>query len=160
MNEVDSNRAAAATPAARILYPLRRDVATTRRSYASQNHASDPEIEKNERVFVLLFLLRCKEVYDDDDDDDDDDKLSQRREKGRFERLLEKSHCLPATASYASERKRIMQTFPLVRVMYPGPSSLMPREKGDSLPHCADSFPSAECRDDGRDEATQFHTSD
>ena len=60
MNEVDSNRAAAATPAARILYPLRRDVATTRRSYASQNHASDPEIEKNERVFVLLFLLRCK----------------------------------------------------------------------------------------------------
>ena len=89
MNEVDSNRAAAATPAARILYPLRRDVATTRRSYASQNHASDPEIEKNERVFVLLFLLRCKEVDDDDDDDDDDDKLSQRREKGRFERLFE-----------------------------------------------------------------------
>lgn len=113
-----------------------------------------PRLKKNERVFVLLFLLRCKEV------DDDDDKLSQRREKGRFERLLEKSHCLPATASYASERKRIMQTFPLVRVMYPGPSSLMPREKGDSLPHCADSFPSAECRDDGRDEATQFHTSD
>jgi len=141
-----------------LVFYIRSDETLRRlgRSYASQNHASDPEIEKNERVFVLLFLLRCKEV----DDDDDDDKLSQRREKGRFERLLEKSHCLPATASYASERKRIMQTFPLVRVMYPGPSSLMPREKGDSLPHCADSFPSAECRDDGRDEATQFHTSD